>query len=131
MTAVWYSAAPLFARRGARRAYPAGKERRIFRGEALRAFPLIFLRPPVLSDCGGLSRKGRAAVRCGSRQTPVPGGLAGGIRTGYRIGWNDILWDSSYRMIAYSQKIIYLQAVTVVCIRTEAAQEAILRPASY
>ena len=75
MTAVWYSAAPLFARRGARRAYPAGKERRIFRGEALRAFPLIFLRPPVLSDCGGLSRKGRAAVRCGSRQTPVPAAL--------------------------------------------------------
>ena len=75
MTEVWYSAAPLFARRGARRAYPAGKERRIFRGEALRAFPLIFLRPPVLSDCGGLSRKGRAAVRCGSRQTPVPAAL--------------------------------------------------------
>ena len=75
MTAVWYSAAPLFARRGARRAYPAGKERRIFRGEALRAFPLIFRRPPVLSDCGGLSRKGRAAVRCGSRQTPVPAAL--------------------------------------------------------
>ena len=75
MTAVWYSAAPLFARRGARRAYPAGKERRIFRGEALRAFPLIFLRPPVLTDCGGLSRKGRAAVRCGSRQTPVPAAL--------------------------------------------------------
>ena len=85
MTAVWYSAAPLFARRGA-------------------------LRCPADTRSGG---------------------LAGGIRTGYRIGWNDILWDSSYRMIAYSQKIIYLQAVTVVCIRTEAAQEAILRPASY
>lgn len=39
MTAVWYSAAPLFARRGARRAYPAGKERRIFRERLCELFP--------------------------------------------------------------------------------------------